>query len=56
MRIANHTYWTLCGLLQDPPADHSPKKYQLQFGDGPPLNEAELILQRITNRMSGIEQ
>ena len=55
MRSSVQTYWLLSGLLTEPPADHSPKKYQLQFGDTTPMNEAEQILQRITNRMSGVE-
>jgi hypothetical protein len=56
IRSGTQTYWLLSGLLTDPPADHSPKKYQLQFGDGPPLNEAETILQRIRNRLAGSDE
>lgn len=56
MREACSTYWILSGLLPNPDADHSPKKYQLQFHDGPPLNEAETILQRIRNRLSGSQE
>lgn len=52
IRQANATYWTVSASVSEAPPDHCRKKYMLDFGDGPPLNEAEKIMQRIRERMS----
>ena len=54
-RSAAQTYWLLSGLLTEPPSDHSPAKYQLQYNDGPPLNAAEKALRKIRRLMSGLD-
>lgn len=52
MRAALQTYWQVSASIAEAPEDHSPKKYMLDFGDGPPLTEAQSIIQRIKEKMS----
>jgi len=47
------SFWQVSCMVEKPPEDHAPEKYMLKFDDAPPLNEAEVILQRIRERLSG---